>query len=277
MWDLTLTYEVSLLAAIFALIAWFMGRSLCKSKEHQVRSHLTQMERENNRLESLLIKKDTDIQQAQNSTRYEQKKVAELEHQYAASESTYANLQKNHHEILKELQSSQACHVKYEELNKHHTEQAVEYLHLKELYQKTLIELQDISNTNKQQKIHLEKYKLDNEQLTQDRDEQSRTIASLQHSLENHQKLLQSREQSIHELTYQLGNVESQHKQLVINYDEQLKAHITLKKSWEQIQDTLQESLKTVEKYQQDLVKSNGIVNDLRNKVATYEILSTIG
>ncbi|OQX16358.1 MAG: hypothetical protein BWK73_03945 [Thiothrix lacustris] len=277
MWDLTLTYEISLLAAIFALIAWFMGRALCKSKEHQVRSHLVQQERENKRLESLLTKKDAEIQQAYDNTKHEQQKVMALEGQYAASQSTYEHLQTTHHNTLKELQSSQACQVKYEELNKHHADQAVEHLHLKDLYQQTLIELQDMSTANKQQKIYLEKYKLDNEKLTQDCDAQTRTIATLQHSLEHHQTLLLSREQSIHELTYQLGNIESQHKQLVINYDEQLKAHAALKKSLENTQDTLQESLKTVEKYQQDLVKSNNMVNDLRNKVATYEILSTIG
>lgn len=246
MWNLTLTYEVGLLAAIFALIAWFMGRTLCKSKEHQVRSQLAQQERENKRLESLLMQKDTEIQQAYDNTKHEQQKLIKLEGQYATNQAVYENLQKTHHDVLKELQSSQASHVKYEELNKHHNNQAAEYLHLKELYQKTLIELQDMSSANTQQKIYLEKYKLDNEKLTQDCDAHARTIAALQHSLEQQQTLLLNRERSIHELTYQLGNAESQHKQ-------------------------------TVEKYQQDLVKSNSVVNDLRSKVATYEILSTIG
>lgn len=246
MWDLSLSTEISLLAAVFALIAWFMGRTLCKSKEYQVRSQLTQQQRENERLESLLIKKDADIQQAYDTIKLEQQQRVKLESQYATSQSVYESLQKTHHDVLKELQSSQACHVKYEELNKHHTNQATEYLQLKELYQKTLVELQDMTTANKQQKIYLEKYQLDNERLTQDGDAQARTIATLQHSLENHQALLLNREQSIHELTYQLGKAESQHKQ-------------------------------AIEKYQQDLASSNSVISDLRSKVATYEILSTIG
>ena len=246
MWNLTLTYEVGLLAAIFALIAWFMGRTLCKSKEHQVRSQLAQQERENKRLESLLMHKDTEIQQAYDNAKHEQQKLIKLESQYAANQAVYENLQKTHHEALKELQSSQASHVKYEELNKHHNNQAAEYLHLKELHQKTVIELQDMSGVNTQQKIYLEKYNLDNEKLVQDCDAHARTIAALQHSLEQQKTLLLNRERSIHELTYQLANAESQHNQ-------------------------------TVEKYQQDLAKSNGVINDLKSKVATYEILSTIG
>ena len=66
MLDFSLEHEIILLAIIVVLIAWFMGRALCKSREYQVHSSLKEQRRENKRLETLLSRKDNDIHDALN-------------------------------------------------------------------------------------------------------------------------------------------------------------------------------------------------------------------
>lgn len=276
MLDLSLEHEIILLAIIVVLIAWFMGRALCKSREYQVHSSLKEQRRENKRLETLLSRKDNDIHDAYDNAKIEQQKFIDLKHQYEMNSAAHDNLQKIHHETLKDLQRSHSCQVKLTELGKHHDEMSAEYLGLKNTLHQTQEQLQESRNLCKQQKHELERYKADNEQLTNDNNEQARTIAVLQASLDRNQKLLQEREQNLQDLYYQLETEKTKNKQLLETCDSQLKSNTLLKDQLEQTQEMLQKTIKSNSEQKKEIEQYKSENSSLRNKVKSYEILSTI-
>lgn len=274
--NLTLEQELILLAVLAFLIAWVMGRTFCKSKEHQVRSQFKQQKRESHRLESLLKKKEREIEKLSSSMQAEHQTLIETTQKLDLSQTSYQQLRNSHEDILKELQGVQGDRVRLTELSKHHDEQSAEYLALQEYAHQLKTELQESKQLQKQQKLSLEKSCFEHNELSQQFDEQLKNTLKLESTLQNQQKLLAEREMLLKETEYKWASEKTKTKELQVSQDELIKRNSMLKESLQDTEDMLEKNIRSNKKYQRELAQQVHENNVLKSDVTSYKILSTI-
>lgn len=276
MLDFALEYELALLAAIALLVAWLMGRSVCKSHEHQIRSDLNKQQRENERLETTIARLDKDLHDAYDATKTEQQKFLDIRNQRELESLAHENLKKSHTQNLQELQRLESSQIQLAELNKHHNEQTAEYLGLQNTLHQTQVQLQESHNLSKQQKHELERFRQDNERLATDYDGQVRTITRLQNTLAKTEDNLREQTKTIQDLQHQLAMEKTRSQQLAMAYEEQANTTTALQKSLKEAQQLLEETRLGHEKLQRGLKQAQQENDVLKARVTSYEILSTI-
>lgn len=137
MLDIPLGYELALIIAISAGIAWLMGRAFCKSKEHQVQAHLDALQTKYKQLEALTQQKDSELQSTTAQLHHLDKQYVELKHTHETDAALMQDMQQKRHETLAQLQDLEAYRVKFEHLQQSHDAQTKELLDLKTLHTQT--------------------------------------------------------------------------------------------------------------------------------------------
>lgn len=134
--DLPLIYELALVAALISLLSWLMGRTLCKSREHEERAAKKALQSANKHLETQLQVKDTEIQQQSVNLQTLQQELSELLQQHSNTEHLLTRAQTDHQHSLTQVQSLNAYQAKFDALEKVHDDQARQTVNLQEALRK---------------------------------------------------------------------------------------------------------------------------------------------
>lgn len=156
MLDMPLGYELAFIIAISAGIAWLMGRTFCKSKEHQVQANLDALQTKYEQLEALTQQKDSELQSTTTQLHRLDKQYVELKHTHETDATLMQQMQQKRHETLAQLQDLEAYRVKFEHLQQSHDAQTKELLDLKTLHTQTQDALKKTEEHIAQQKQQLQ-------------------------------------------------------------------------------------------------------------------------
>ncbi|CAA6828326.1 MAG: Unknown protein [uncultured Thiotrichaceae bacterium] len=140
--DLPLIYELGLVATLIALIAWFMGRTLCESKEHEVRATNQSLEIEKQHLVSRLAEKDTEINNLSDQLKDKQKQLVDVNYQCEMDAAVLSTLKKEQKEALNTVQTLTPYRIQYEQLTLHHEAQSKQMMDLKKATEQNQDEIQ---------------------------------------------------------------------------------------------------------------------------------------
>jgi chromosome segregation ATPase len=276
MLDLALKYELVLLAGLALMIAWFMGRSLCRSKEYQIKTELKQQQHESKRLEQLLLKKDQEIAEQYEEIKKVQKSLIEKSNDFNHSESNYKSLEKTHQDTITKLQNYETNKVKLSTLSQQYDEQAIELINLKKMQHETSVDLQQCRITLNEQKHTLEKHKVDYKQLNQENNENIKKIAQLTKNIEILENQLFNQQQAHQVLQTNFNKLQNNYEELEDNYQAKKKEALTLKHSWQETQHELNDCNKALAQQKTRCENLQSKNKTLSEELQAYEILSTI-
>jgi len=276
MLDLALKYELALLAGLAVMIAWFMGRSLCRSKEYQIKTELKQQQQKSKRLEELLLKRDEEIAEQYEEIKKTQKSLISKNNDFNNSESSYKSLEKTHHETITKLQNHETNKVKLDTLSQQYDEQAIELINLKKTHHETSSDLQQCRSTLNEQKHVLEKYNVDYKQLNQANNENIKKIAQLTKNIEILENQLFNQQQAHQTLENKFNKLKNTHEELDDSYQAKKKEALTLKHSWHETQNELNDCNKELTQKKVDCENLQSKNKILSEELQAYEILSTI-
>lgn len=276
MLDLALKYELVLLAGFALMIAWFMGRSLCRSKEYQIKTELKQQQHESKRLEQLLLKKDQEIAEQYEEIKKVQKSLIDKSNDFNHSESNYKSLEKTHQDTITKLQNYETNKVKLDTLSQQYDEQAIELINLKKTQHETSGDLQQCRTTLNEQKHALEKHKVDYKQLNQENNENIKKIAQLTKNIEILENQLFNQQQAHQVLETNFNKLQSNHEELEDNYQAKKEEALILKHSWQETQNELNDCNKALAQQKTRCENLESKNKTLSEELQAYEILSTI-
>lgn len=276
MLDLALKYELALLAGLTVMIAWFMGRSLCRSKEYQVKTELKQQQQESKWLEKLLLEKDQEIAEQYEEIKKLQKSLISKNNDFNNSESSYKSLEKTHQETITKLQNYETNKVKLDTLSQQYDEQAIELINLKKTHHETNSDLQQCRITLNEQKYALEKYNVDYKQLNQANNENIKKIAQLTKNIELLENQLFNQQQAHQTLENKFNKLKNTHEELDDSYQAKKEEAFTLKHSWHETQNELNDCNKELTQQKADCENLQDKNKILSEELQAYEILSTI-
>ncbi|CAA6809589.1 MAG: Unknown protein [uncultured Thiotrichaceae bacterium] len=132
---LPLIYELALVATLVCLISWLMGRTLCKSREHEERAAKKALQAANEHLEAQLLDKDAETRQLSESLLAEQQALSMLQQQHDNTAHLLTKVQTEHQQSLSQIQTLHAYRTQFEALEKVHDEQAKLTVSLRETLQ----------------------------------------------------------------------------------------------------------------------------------------------
>ena len=174
--DIPLAYELVLMIALVAFIAWFTGRIFCKSKEHQANTHNKSLEAEKKHLVSGLNEKDNELQTLTAELRGYQQQVNDLTHQHDLDVDRVNVFKKEQKEVLTDLQKSSADQIKLEQLNKQYEAQSKQLSSLLTTMSADKEALQQNIETTKKQKRQLDETVEDKNQLGKEKERLEKKI-----------------------------------------------------------------------------------------------------
>jgi chromosome segregation ATPase len=201
MLGLPLLYEILLVVTLACLIAWLMGRTLCKSKEYEVRAANKSLQAANDRLESLLVKKEEEIHQSAQRLQTGQKTMAELQHQQKTAENLLAKLQQAHQASLASIQELIAYRTQFEELGKVHDGQSRQVITLQETLRQTQDERAQAMTLDVEQRNALE---TTIQQLQKEKRDDDALIAEQQVAYQQQKQTFEKEADNLNELMVQL-------------------------------------------------------------------------
>ena len=204
MLGLPLIYEMVLVVTLACLITWLMGRTLCKSREHEERAAKQSLQTANEQLEALLAKKEAGTHQLAEQLKTARQDMTALQQQHKTTANLLKTLQQEHQTSLTSIQELTAYRVQFEELSKIHDHQARQVVNLQEHLTQTQGEMAQAAALSEEQRVVLHNTI---EQLRQEKQDAETQIAEQQASLATYlqqQQILASKASNQDELIAQL-------------------------------------------------------------------------
>ncbi len=218
--DIPLAYELILVIALVAFIAWLTGRVFCKSKEHQAKTHNKSLESEKKYLVSGLTEKDNELQVLTSELRDYQQQVSDLTHQHDLDVDRVNVFKKEQKKVLTDLEKSNAYQIKLSQLNKQYEAQSKQLSSLLTTVSVDKEALQQNIEITKKQKRQLDEIVKEKNQLGKEKERLEKKLKQqlkqekihLKAKIEEIRTLQHAEEEKQHQF-----NVEIQKKINVIN------------------------------------------------------------